>query len=161
MGRISSVSCLFMVIFLVGCKPPLNEPLPNITPPKMVMDVLELVLESDKMTYSPGEKVVVKLTVTNKGDEPFLHTFRSSQMYDFIVKKDDEEIWRWSNDKMFLTVLTEFSLNPGQSVSYEDVWDQRGNDGKPVPPGRYELIGVLKTVPESLSFPLTIEITAN
>ncbi len=100
----------------------------------------------------------MQLTVTNKGNQVFKETLRSAQVYDFVVKKERKEIWRWSHGRMFAMMLTEFSLEPEESVTNKVRWNQKSNDGKFVPPGKYNLIGILKTRLERCSFPVVIEV---
>ena len=98
------------------------------------------------------------LTVTNKGNKPLELIFSSSQRYDFVVEKEGKEIWRWSKDKLFAMMLGELTLQPDQSLVYQEIWAQEDNAGNLVPPGRCEIIGILKTAPQSISCSLDIEI---
>lgn len=100
------------------------------------------------------------MIVTNKTNRIFKSTFSSTQKYDFVVRKEKKEIWRWSEDKVFAMVLTEFVLAPQQSVTYQERWTPQGDgEGRHVVPGEYEIIGTLKTHPEILSPSIFIEIT--
>ena len=119
---------------------------------------LQLILETEKAIYQSEEPIVITLTLANKGLKPMEITFPSAQKYDFIVKKDKEEIWRWSQDKMFAMMLTKLVLQPNQSFTYKEIWTQEDDEGGYVLPGTYEIIGILKTHPEIVSRPLTIKI---
>ena len=120
---------------------------------------LELLLKTDKQSYSPKEPILIQLIVTNKMSKVFKSTFASAQRYDFVVRKEKEEIWRWSEDKMFAMVLTEFILPPQQSVTYQERWTQQDEEGRTIPAGKYEIIGILKTQPEIISSSVLVEIT--
>jgi hypothetical protein len=120
---------------------------------------LELLLKTDKQSYSPKEPILIQLIVTNKTNKVFRSTFSSTQKYDFVVRKEKEEIWRWSKDKVFAMVLTEFKLQPQESVTYQDRWTQQDEEGRTIPAGEYEIIGILKTQPEIISPTLSIKIT--
>ena len=102
-----------------------------------------LSLQADRTIYRVGQRVVLTLTVTNTGERPLRLMFPSAQVYDFVVRQDGREVWRWSRDKMFAMVLTEVLLLPGTSQSYSQPWDQVDTDGKPVLPGAYEVVGLL------------------
>lgn len=129
----------------------------NRSKPK-VTSGLEIALRAERRVYKPKEPIVLQLTVTNKGNETFKETFRSAQAYDFVAKREGREIWRWAYGRMFAMMLTEFVLEPEESVTYKGMWNQKGNNGKFVPPGKYNLIGILKTRPERCSFPVGIEV---
>lgn len=120
---------------------------------------LELLLKTDKQSYSPKESILIQLIITNKTNKVFKSTFSSTQKYDFVVRREKEEIWRWSKDKVFAMVLTEFKLQPQESVTYQDIWTQQDEEGRTIPAGEYEIIGILKTKPEIISSALSIKIT--
>lgn len=135
-----------------------TAPTQNETKPIITYQGVELVLSTDKTTYEPGEAITLRLTVTNKGSSSLKLTFPSAQQYDFVITMGGEEMWRWSHDKMFAAVLTEVTLAPSESVVYQERWSQKDNQGNLVSPGNYQVIGVLKAPPESISHTLTIEI---
>ena len=148
-----------LIALLAGCvhstkESPAEE---TCTKPKAT-NGLELVLKASKASYKPGKPIVLELIMTNNGKEAFKETFRSAQIYDFVAKKEESEIWRWSHDKTFAMMLTDFALEPQESVTYKATWDQKGSDGKSVSLRNYELVGILKTRPEKHSFPIVIEI---
>ncbi len=104
---------------------------------------LRLVLSADRTVYARGEPVELTLSVTNPGPTPITLTAPSSQRYDFTVLKDGTEVWRWSAGRMFLTVLTDLTIPPGETRAFTETWDQRDQSGRPVSPGEYVVVGVL------------------
>lgn len=121
---------------------------------------LEIFLKTDKHSYSPKESVFIQLIITNKTNQIFKSTFSSTQRYDFVVKKERKEIWRWSEDKVFAMRLTEYTLNPQESVTYQERWiPQEDLEGRVLPQGEYEVIGILNTQPQTISPSVFIEIT--
>jgi hypothetical protein len=150
-------TAIFLLPMLLGCVPTRPSPGGNGTTPK---SGIELSIRTDKAAYRAKEPIKMQLTVTNKGDKPFEYTFSSTQIYDFAVKKEEEEIWRWSADKMFAMVLTDFTLEPKRSIVYDETWDQKDVDGNFVTLGQYELVGIIEIRPEKLSSPHAIEIKA-
>jgi hypothetical protein len=97
---------------------------------------------TDKGEYSVGEEVKISVTVTNRGMNPVELIFMSAQRYDFIVVKDDREVWRWSNNKMFAMVLESLLLKPGEKQTYMETWEP-----KCITPGEYEVIGTVTSRP--------------
>ncbi len=90
----------------------------------------------------------MRLKVENKGSQPISLTFPTGQRYDFVVTTPDRRIlWVWSHDKAFTLIFGSLTLSPGQKIEFEEEWDQRDNDGNPLPPGDYWVYGVLTTDP--------------
>lgn len=104
---------------------------------------LRLVLRADRAAYALGEPVELTLAVTNPGPDPVTVTAPSSQLYDFTVFKDGTEVWRWSAGRMFLTVLTDLTIPPGETRALTEVWNQQDLGGRPVEPGEYVVVGAL------------------
>ena len=152
---------LIVTFFLVGCTRQ------EILPAKEVLQMpssfeqtegIKVELKLNKPSYKLKEPIIMTLTVTNKSKETFHYSFRSSQVYDFIVREDNKEIWRWLADMVFAQVITEFTLAPGKSESFEEIWEQIDNEGKNVSTGKYQVIGILATRPERSSRPVSVEI---
>ena len=105
------------------------------------------------------------LTVTNDGGEPVELSFRSGQRFDFVVERaddtdgndadgndadgndtdgndtdgndtDGQEVWRYSDGRLFTQALGRETLDPGESRSYGAIWE-----GPPA--GEYEVRGVV------------------
>lgn len=49
-------------------------------------------------------------------------TCPSSQLYEFIVQKGDDEIWRWSDGKVFTTAITPVSIPGGSPHTFKETW---------------------------------------
>ena len=109
---------------------------------------LAVSVATDKAIYRPGEPVRFTLTVTNTGATPATVMRSSGQRYDFIVRSSDGgEVWRWSRGRFFTQALEEDTIAPGRSLTFVETWDQRDNDGRPVPPGAYQVVAVYTTAP--------------
>lgn len=121
-------------------------------------DNMELVIQTDKAIYQSSEPVKMCLTITNRASQPLTLHFSTAQQYDFVVKKQGIEVWRWSRGRMFAMMLTDVTLKPNQSLVYEESWQQKDAEGNHVPPGKYEVIGLLTSYPGRTSQSLYIEI---
>jgi len=97
---------------------------------------------TDKGEYSVGEEVKISVTLTNKGLTPLELIFTSSQRHDVIVLKEGVEVWRWSNNKMFVMVLESLLLKTGEKQTYMETWEP-----KCITPGEYEVIGTVTSRP--------------
>lgn len=152
---------ILLILLTGGCvKKELPPPkqAPGMSSAPRETEGLKLELKLDRPSYKLKKPARMTFTVANRSNKPFQDSFRSAQAYDFIVRKGGKEIWRWSYDRMFAQVLLDVKIDPGKTLSYSETWDQRDNAGNFVSAGRYEVVGVLKTTPEKVSSPVTIEI---
>lgn len=108
-------------------------------PPKVAS--LSVELNTDKETYGLGEDVRMTLNVRNTGTAPAVFNFSSGQRYEFVVRDDGREIWRWSRGRAFTQALSTLSLSPGEALRFQEVWPGVNNAGLPVPAGSYTLVG--------------------
>lgn len=76
-------------------------------------------------------------TVRNEGEDPIELQFSDAQQVDFAVYDGDEEIWRYSDGKMFAQVLTAETLDPDDALSFDSVWENP-------PDGTFEVVGTLE-----------------
>lgn len=120
---------------------------------------LSLSLTTSKSIYTTGEPVKVTLTVTNITRHPVTLSFVSSKQYDFIIKQGDNEIWRWSDGKMFAMALTSLTFGPQESRNFQVTWDQTDHAGHKIPSGFYEAVGMFEVMnnPPSKSIPFEIK----
>jgi hypothetical protein len=80
----------------------------------------------------------IPFTITVAAAEPITLRYRTTQRYDIVVTDTEgKEVWRWSKDKAFGEALGEISLVANQSITFNESWDQRDNDGQQVPAANY------------------------
>ncbi len=123
-------------------------------------------LETDKTTYQLGESVSLTLTVRNEGAQTTALTFASGQRYDFAIrpapkgKFDPKQkiIWQWSAGRAFTMALPCNPFAPGTTLTFTEKWDLKDAKGKPVPPGKYTIEGVLTANRPLAAPPLLIEV---
>ena len=86
--------------------------------------------------YAKGKPV--PLTITIAASEPITLYYRTTQRYEIVISDaEGKEVWRWSKDKAFGEVLEQVSLQADETLGFDESWDQRDNDGQPVPAGNY------------------------
>jgi len=107
---------------------------------------LSFTVSPERSEYFSGEAVTFIMDLENRGTEPIELKFSSSQQYDLEVTGPDSYFWRWSKGKYFLTVITSFTLAPGEKKSYRESWSVPEN----ALPGTYQVRAFLT----SLSFHL-------
>ncbi|HHV62403.1 MAG TPA: LysM peptidoglycan-binding domain-containing protein [Firmicutes bacterium] len=99
------------------------------------------ILYTNKALYEVGEPVRIVLAKVNVTNQPITLEYRTGQRYDFLITRNDQEIWRWSHGKAFVMVMQTLTLNPGENQTFREVWTQVDNEGRPVRPGTYRLTG--------------------
>jgi len=68
---------------------------------------------TDKMGYSVSEPIMMTLKIFNYTEEDIVFHFNTSQRYDFIIEdKEGNEVWCWSEGKMFAMMLGKEGLGP-------------------------------------------------
>jgi len=96
-------------------------------------------ITTDKMSCFVGEPIKMALKVFNYTKEDINFQFNTSQRYNFIIEDEKgNEIWRWSEDKMFTMALGEETLG---SDNPEIIYTAEYK-GK-LSPGYYKVTGIL------------------
>lgn len=80
----------------------------------------ELPLRYAVEVVETGGVAAARLTVTNRQQRAMDLHFPTSQRYDFVVRRGGDEVWRWSRDKGFLTVVTTDRIGPGETWIYTE-----------------------------------------
>ncbi len=100
----------------------------------------ELTIQDQPSGVPFGEPLSIALSVINVSERQVERTYYSGQRYDFIVLDDTGNVvWRWSRDMAFTQAIIEVAFEPGQKVTYSEVWNQKTDSGEQVEPGTYEL----------------------
>ena len=97
------------------------------------------------------DTVEFAFTVENTGSEYVELEFRSGQTADIVVYADGEEVWRWSDDRMFTQAIQTETIEPGESCAREMVWDDPE-------PGEYTAEASLEATNESIEEETTFEV---
>ncbi len=92
-----------------------------------------------------GDPIPMALRVENLSDRSVdLYLTGRPVAFDLIViDSRGEVVWRRLEDAVVPAILQIRSLAPGESLEFEDSWDQRSNTGDLVPPGDYTVRGEL------------------
>jgi len=100
---------------------------------------------TDKPAYLAGEPVRVTIRLTNLGGEELTLRSTTSCVVAFTISEaGGAPVYHSERHFGCLTVITRVTLDPGASEDYTFVWDQRDDNGVPVPtPGTYRVDGIL------------------
>jgi len=117
-------------------------------------------------SFRAGEPITVIVTLHNRATVPQSLTLPTSQTHDCIIYRGARScegggtpaggggdgrpaesaraaVWRYSQGRMFAQMLTELTLAPGESRSFTTTWNQTDARGDPVPPGDYQVVGLV------------------
>lgn len=100
---------------------------------------------TDKQSYEAGETVKFTFTATNTTDKAIALKFMTGQSFDITVGGSEGPKWNWAHDRMFTMALRDVPLEAGKSTTFFVNWNQKGNDGKDMPAGKYIVSGKLTT----------------
>jgi hypothetical protein len=96
-----------------------------------------------------GQPVPLTLLVRNTSTRPvWLETGDRNYAFNFsIAPAEDEAIWNRLNSLRDprLAILKMNAIAPGDSMQFQDTWDQHDDRGKQVAPGTYVVRGALNT----------------
>lgn len=73
-----------------------------------------------------GQNVRLTLRLVNNAGTPQKLTFNSGQLYDFWVDRNDKEVWRWSEERVFTQQVTERTIDGQTSMSFSESWAAAG-----------------------------------
>ena len=113
-----------------------TSPLDTVSRGRLMSKGLHLTVSTNR---TGPDSLTFQHKLENRGPEDRTLTFYSSQDFDIEVRSQGGELlWQWSHDKYFLPVLSSVQLASGESQTGETVWDLKGNDARPLPPGIYK-----------------------
>ena len=147
---------LFIALFFVSCGNSSDE----IIEPVSLETKLTLrdSFNQEVNTFIQGEDIDVILTLTNNTADEITLNFGSNQQHDlYLISSANVEIWRWSSDKAFLTVITQLVIQSGETKEISTVWNQQLLNGENVSTGDYALFGSFLDQSPEAEIALTIQ----
>jgi hypothetical protein len=109
---------------------------------EVTQDSIDYTLTTDKAVYATDDPVDLTFTVTNTSKEDVKFVFPTSQYYDFVIKRGDDEVARWSLGQTFVPNPPPLFLAAGKSISFNTRWLQKDQDSHVVGPGTYNITAV-------------------
>ena len=112
-------------------------------------------ITTDKMNYSIGDELIIMtLKIFNYTEEDTVFHFNTSQRYDFVIEDEEgNEIWRWSEGRMFAQMLGEETLGP---TNIEIIYSVKYKDK--LSPGYYKITGFFVARARPMSGSIIIEV---
>jgi hypothetical protein len=114
-------------------------------------------LATDKAVYGTEDPVDLTLTVTNSGAQDAKFVFPTTQQYDFVVKRGETLIAKWSLGQTFVQSGLDLILAAGKSFTFNTRWLQKDQDNHFVGPGPYEIVGMFTPKDKSVAVALQFQ----
>ncbi|MCL0057352.1 BsuPI-related putative proteinase inhibitor [Dehalococcoidia bacterium] len=144
--RVFLALLIVSLVLPAGC--PVPEPAPEQPADRVttvfseIKEGLKLELSLPRVSYRPGEILQASLSLINTTQDAISFETRTSQLFDLIIEGPGMER-RWSEDKMFLQVITPHHIAAGERLSDVLSWEIK------LSPGDFYLTGL--TVPFELN----------
>lgn len=86
---------------------------------------LEGSLEAAVSTNGTGDPAVAfAFTVTNTGSETIELQFADAAKAEFVVEDERREVWRFTEGRAFMQMLSSERLEPGEETTYDGEWEE-------------------------------------
>jgi hypothetical protein len=130
--------------------------------PEMILSGFGVEIEVSKQLVVSPDKVTITLRVFNGTPQAVKLDFQEQPPEDIIVKdREGKEVWKWSHGKFFPQVIPpSVTVTKDNSLVFEQTWDLKDNDGKPVGMGPYTVEGVVRSKPCPMKAATILEIGA-
>lgn len=109
---------------------------------QVTQDAISYTLTTDRAVYAIDDPVDLTFTITNTGKEDVKFEFPTTQYYDFVIKRGDEQIARWSLGQTFVANPAPLFLAGGKSLAFNTRWLQKDQDSNVVGPGTYNIMAI-------------------
>lgn len=87
-----------------------------------------------------GRKIILDFTFKNVSGQDQRIYFGSGQQFDiYIFDELNKEVYRWSQDKSFITAIIEMDLKEDEALTYTEVLDLYDVGGDLIPSGTYNV----------------------
>ncbi|MBI1951325.1 MAG: right-handed parallel beta-helix repeat-containing protein, partial [Acidobacteria bacterium] len=106
---------------------------------------LEMQIMTDKAAYAQGEPVAITLLLTNRGSAPVtLHFPSACEAFFAVQNMSNAVVYDYRFHVGCPAIVTERTVQPGETVTYDFNWTQVDDSGAPVPaPADYRIRGFL------------------
>jgi len=86
-----------------------------------------------------NDKVLFEFELVNRYNEPKELMFGSGQQFELtIIDEKGEEVYRYSDGKFFTLALVMKTIDPGESLKWQDEWDMTNKNGEKLTSGKYK-----------------------
>ena len=134
--------------------------IPTAAPTENVGEVSDSSLSTQLDAVSEDDAHQFVFRVSNISERLLAFDFNSSQNFDFAVidPRRGDEVWRWSESRIFSDVVRSEGLQAGLEWRFEAAWNHRDKERNEVIPGVYEVVAILVAESPFESEPIRIEV---
>ena len=151
---VCACAAALLVVTVFGCGQKAANPPAKGSPGVASGDGFTVTLSVRPTSGKAGGTFVLALKIRNDSGGQRTFEAPSGQTYDFAARDaSGREVWRWSNGKAFIQVVTPVSFAAGQTRVYDDIWTTSGQN-----PGKYTVEGVFMAL-KNLRPAVEVEIT--
>ena len=142
-------ACLFFLSSVAYAEPTAgpcdNQRIPQLVTPELVSTPsVRAALTTNSDRYKTSEPVHLIFTLTNHSKKAVEYQFSSSKLYDVQVSDSTGVVvWKWSQNKIFDSLIAHKTLDPGKSLVITVLWNRRNENGHPVRSGKYSATALL------------------
>lgn len=103
--------------------------------------IVEGKLETRASHKISNGKVVFDFELMSHHTQPVELMFSSGQQFEItITDESGTEVYRYSDGKFFTMALVYKTINPGESLKWQDEWDMTNKDGEKLASGNYKAV---------------------
>jgi hypothetical protein len=96
--------------------------------------------ETSLETVKADDKISIDFVLKNISGKALQLKYGSGQQFDiWVYNEQNEEVYRWSNDKAFTQALIETELSKSGQLTFNEDWNLEDNKGNPIPAGKYTI----------------------
>lgn len=100
-------------------------------------------VRAERPAYGLGEKILFEFALRNDSNQTITYNFSTTKQFDLWVTRGGEESFRLSKNKVYLQMMTNVTLKPGETKTYCAEWDQKDKSRKQIGPGTYTVYAQL------------------
>jgi uncharacterized protein YcfL len=136
------LTIMLALVLISGCgakqvSQPVEGKLGNEKQKQVEEKVIKTNLETSLQVRQESDKLVFDISLMNKGNDMVELTFSSGQKYEIVVTNDQgEEVYRFSEGKMFTQALQLIELKAGDQVNWTEEWNMTA-EGQGIANGAY------------------------
>jgi Intracellular proteinase inhibitor len=109
-------------------------------------DIVEISVDTDKLTYLLDEEVVVSITAYNPNPDPVILYFGDALHASYLM----DDVFDWSQGKVFAQVISNITINPYESKMWERVHGLEEMNIYPLSIGTHTVVGEVVGYGQSL-----------
>ena len=102
---------------------------------------LTVTVATVRTSYTLGTGIVLGLKLMNTTDSAITLETPAAKTHDFVIKRDGQKVWQWSEGRTFAASVTDLVIPAHQGVSFYETWTQLDATGQPAGVGTYTLEG--------------------